>query len=249
MSTIQQLSKNEFQSIISKSKCYADILRTLGLRVEGGFYNTIKRRIKRENIDVSHFLSVKELMSNKLNFNWINKEDFINKLENGLISNTDTIKRKIREFDLISYECSECKVKNEWNNKPLVLQLDHIDGNHKNNHFKNLRWLCPNCHSQTETFCGKHKKIKQNFCVSCGTKISIKSKMCNKCSCVDKGIKLRKVKNRPTKEELESLIVFFPMTQLGKKYGVSDNAIRKWCKSYNIEIGRKDRLCSDDPSL
>lgn len=42
---------------------------------------------------------------------------------------------------------------------PLILQLDHIDGNHENHHISNLRFLCPNCHSQTKTFSGKNKKL------------------------------------------------------------------------------------------
>ena len=50
------------------------------------------------------------------------------------------------------YECSECKI-NSWNGKSLTLHCDHIDGDRKNNHIDNLRWLCPNCHSQTDTWC------------------------------------------------------------------------------------------------
>jgi endogenous inhibitor of DNA gyrase (YacG/DUF329 family) len=54
-------------------------------------------------------------------------------------------------------KCFECGVESIWNNKPLVLQLDHIDGDSDNNYPKNLRLLCPNCHSQTENFGSKGK--------------------------------------------------------------------------------------------
>ena len=50
------------------------------------------------------------------------------------------------------YQCLFCGLGPEWQGKPLVLHMDHIDGNRKNNKEENLRWLCPNCHSQTETF-------------------------------------------------------------------------------------------------
>lgn len=51
--------------------------------------------------------------------------------------------------------CAECGQESSWNNKPLTLQLDHIDGNSDNNRLTNLRLLCPNCHTQTETFGSK----------------------------------------------------------------------------------------------
>lgn len=52
-------------------------------------------------------------------------------------------------------KCSECGISNEWNNKSLSLHLDHIDGNSDNDSLDNLRLLCPNCHSQTETYGSK----------------------------------------------------------------------------------------------
>ena len=61
-------------------------------------------------------------------------------------SNAKSWHRKHRD-----YQCSECGI-SEWNHKPLTLQIDHIDGNHKNNVIENLRWLCPNCHTQTDTW-------------------------------------------------------------------------------------------------
>lgn len=52
--------------------------------------------------------------------------------------------------------CWECGI-TSWNNKPIVLELDHIDGNSDNNNEDNLSLLCPNCHSQTTTYKGKNK--------------------------------------------------------------------------------------------
>ena len=65
------------------------------------------------------------------------------------------LNRIIREFNLIEYKCSECKIQ-QWNNKKITLELDHIDGNSANCKLVNLRYLCPNCHSQTTTYKGKN---------------------------------------------------------------------------------------------
>ena len=63
-------------------------------------------------------------------------------------------KRLVREGFLI-YECAFCGI-NKWRGRPLSLELDHINGNKHDNWFENLRLLCPNCHSQTETFSGRN---------------------------------------------------------------------------------------------
>jgi 5-methylcytosine-specific restriction endonuclease McrA len=68
-----------------------------------------------------------------------------------------SIRRVIIKENLIQYKCSECNIQN-WNNKSLSLHLDHINGMSNDNRLENLRFLCPNCHSQTETYTGRNKK-------------------------------------------------------------------------------------------
>lgn len=64
----------------------------------------------------------------------------------------------IRRHNLLEDLCAICGLGPEWNGKELKLQLDHIDGNAGNNLFDNLRILCPNCHTQTDTFTGRNTK-------------------------------------------------------------------------------------------
>ena len=59
-----------------------------------------------------------------------------------------------------NYKCEECGVGTEYNGKPLSLELEHVDGNNKNNKVENLKILCPNCHSQTPTFRGRNVKLR-----------------------------------------------------------------------------------------
>lgn len=84
--------------------------------------------------------------------------------------NSDPATRKKYLAEVRGDVCECCNIGSEYNGKPLVLQLDHIDGNSDNNNVINLRLLCPNCHSQTETYAAKgqgtryHKKItKRNL--------------------------------------------------------------------------------------
>ena len=76
-------------------------------------------------------------------------------LKNNSMTSNEKIKKIILENNLLEYKCSCCGI-TEWNNKPIHLELHHIDGNNTNNSIDNLCFLCPNCHSQTETFRGRN---------------------------------------------------------------------------------------------
>ena len=67
-----------------------------------------------------------------------------------------SVRKTIIREKLIPYECSKCGI-NEWNGKMLSLHLDHINGVNNDHRLENLRFLCPNCHSQTETYTGRNK--------------------------------------------------------------------------------------------
>lgn len=66
-----------------------------------------------------------------------------------------SLKKIIIINKLIEYKCIKCENSGIWEGKKLFLQLDHINGIRNDNRIENLRFLCPNCHSQTETFCNK----------------------------------------------------------------------------------------------
>ena len=69
---------------------------------------------------------------------------------------TGKLKRQILKHQTLPYECAECGI-TEWHGKELSLHLDHINGDSSDHRIQNLRFLCPNCHSQTDTYCGRNK--------------------------------------------------------------------------------------------
>ncbi len=141
--------------------------------------------------------------------------------------------------------CNDCGIGESYNGKFLRLQVHHIDGDNTNNEITNLSLLCPNCHSQTDSFCGKNKKRPAKFC-ECGVEIKQESKRCRKCNDVyrrtvsNKKIKKsnsRKLKFEVSKQELEKLIKEKPLTKIAQMFGVSGNAIKKRCQKFGIIIG------------
>lgn len=145
------------------------------------------------------------------------------------LKNSATIKRRLVEAGIPS-QCAICGLIPEWNGMHLVLQLDHIDGNHNNNYLENLRLICPNCHSQTPTFTGRNvnpgqKRLNANKC-SCGASISSYSVTCRKCM-------VRRTKiNWPPYEEVLRLVTDSSLSAVGRELGVSDNAVKKWLRAH-----------------
>lgn len=224
-SVVWSLSKTKFEKLVKSCINIAQICRYFELGIKGGNYNTIKRRIKSENIDTSHFKS-----RNTLKFNWISEKEFLSNIQK---YKNDFIKKKILEFGLIENKCKICNQLPNWNNKPLTLHLDHIDGNSTDNRIDNLRFLCPNCHTQTNTYSMGQRKVRKYHCMDCQKPISKNQIRCKPC-----GDKLRRKVIRPDKETLQKLIGSVTMVDIGKSYGVSDNAVRKWCNAMEIDYKR-----------
>ncbi len=107
---------------------------------------------------MSHFTGKGWNLDNK---NWVMKlkpEEILIERKTGNRTKTSKLKRAMIESG-ISYICSQCKILPIWNNNPLTLEIDHIDNNWLDDRKENLRFLCPNCHSQTKGFRNKKRII------------------------------------------------------------------------------------------
>lgn len=217
--------------IVKGSFSYMEVLRRLGLKEAGGSHYHISKKIKEYGINTSHF---KRMAYNigVVSKTAHTKESFIKeRLKLGTKINGTSLRKFLIKFGIKEHRCEKCN-NIEWNGELIPLEVDHIDGNHENNELSNLRFLCPNCHAQTETYCSKNKKNyntndknNKSTC-SCGNHKSPESDLCVKCS--NKKERTRKTKiDWPDKEEILERLKTSNFSKLGRELGVSDNAIRK----------------------
>jgi hypothetical protein len=144
--------KELLEPIIKESKSIAQVLKKLNLKPAGGNYFHIKRIISKFEIDISHFTG-KGWCTEGFN----KGRDIEEYLKNNYSISSYHLKNRLIKENILKEECSECGI-TEWRGKKISLELDHVDGDKFNNNLKNLRLLCPNCHSLTPNFRGR--KIK-----------------------------------------------------------------------------------------
>ena len=132
----RRYTKEYLEPIVLSSLSYAECLRKMDLIVAGGNYSHLQDMISRFNIDTSHMTGMAH-----------NRDKELIPFE-GLKKPHSIKSRLIKER---GYLCEECKL-DEWRGQPIALELEHIDGNNRNNSRGNLKLLCPNCHSQTPTW-------------------------------------------------------------------------------------------------
>jgi len=155
MCKLSKISDKDFIDIVNESFYIKDVILKCGYFPSSvnskRTRNKIKLRFEHLNIDISHF---KYSYTRTLDEILIKDSPVCNRGSTG-------IKRRLLKAGVLKEICIECGQTNKHNGKKLVLQLDHINGDNNDYRIENLRILCPNCHSQTNTFAGKNQKERR----------------------------------------------------------------------------------------
>lgn len=170
---------------------------------------------------------------------------------------TGSLSQTFRNY-LIKQANNACEICG-WNKKNPVtdivpLEIHHKDGNSLNNNYDNLQVLCPNCHALTPNFRNLNQTMdparirgiaKKHYCIDCGNPVSGESIRCK--ACYIKYHREQALLSIPTREELKNLIRKETFVSIGLKYNVTDNAVKKWCISYNLPSRKRDiKLYADE---
>ena len=155
-SRVWTLPDDEFIRLVAVSKTHKDVASYFGfVRSTGRYHTTIKARIAELGISTDHFMKRRDWAIASLAAN----------VDEVFCENSKHLRCVAkRHYEKLEVKvCRECGQEPEWNGKPLVMVLDHINGVSNDHRLENLRWLCPNCNSQMPTFAGRNVKRRKSF--------------------------------------------------------------------------------------
>jgi hypothetical protein len=244
---VPRYSEQEARDAVASSRCYAEALRKLGLRPAGGNHRLFRRYVDQVwRIPTDHFDPESIRLAGV-------RRQGPPPLEHVLVEGSSyprgTLKQRLYAEGLKQRSCEICGQGEVWRGSRMSLILDHINGVPDDNRLENLRMVCPNCAATLDTHCGRKNRMEVRLrqCARCGADFAVRypsHRYCSsECGCRHSNRRreprpnARKV-TRPSYEQLVADLASASFVAVGRAYGVSDNAVRKWLRAYERERGR-----------
>lgn len=159
--SLRLYTRDWLEELINSSNSYREVLIKAGRAPSGGeSYRLLKNKIKEFGVDDSKIQTSKVTIDDRYrggNKRKYEKDEIFCKNSPAAQS---VLRRYIKRYNMLVYECALCGFEGEDWEGPIALEIDHINGDNKDNRIENLRYLCPNCHAHTETYRGRNKKNK-----------------------------------------------------------------------------------------
>jgi hypothetical protein len=225
--------EEQARAAIQASRSWSDALRRLGVRPAGGNHATLKKYAARWGIATAHF-------------DWGGARPpsrepvaLSDVLVEGSTYHRGHLKRRLFAEGIKERRCEMCGQGEMWRGARMALVLDHVNGVWNDNRLANLRILCPNCNATLETHCGRKNRrtVVERSCAHCGAAFLPKyraQRFCSRPCGVRHSAPARRAQ-RPPPEVLLAEIAATSYVAVGRRYGVSDNAVRKWVRAYARE--------------
>ena len=149
---LHKYSERQLKEAVKNSTSMRQTLKILNVAPYGGNYDVLRKAIKHFSLNTSHFTGQAWNRGMKTSPRRPTKDY----LENRVVIQSYKLKNRLLQEGLLVRVCANCELSN-WQGQPIPIELDHINGNNKDNQLKNLRLLCPNCHALTPTYRSKNR--------------------------------------------------------------------------------------------